>query len=315
MALLTSMPSFDLVVTAVFNVDTDQIGIVSAEATLDYMPFAEHQQFMIDDGKNRQTFEFVRSGDSPTPGNVAIGYSVGGSTPNQMASAIMNAINGVYNPTTFNVSASLSGIGDNNSTGVVYLFGQAIINGGPAINPYGMTYGSVGLLDGVLFWPRRAVEPGHLCRPIRPGLPYAPSTRRTSATPPCRGRKAAVILSGNQVSNSQNSGILVEAWPRGELVGPTVIFSGGGGSGAAGTAVVSNGQVVGINITSGGTGYTSPPTVSVSGGGTGAVGNRCAQQWRDRQRAGVGRRSQLRKRRQQLELPPPGRRREYAHAQ
>jgi uncharacterized repeat protein (TIGR01451 family) len=50
----------------------------------------------------------------------------------------------------------------------------------------------------------------------------------------------------------------------GYTVPPVVIFSGGGGSGAAGVAVLGpNCSVVSIIITSGGSGYTSPPTVTL----------------------------------------------------
>lgn len=48
---------------------------------------------------------------------------------------------------------------------------------------------------------------------------------------------------------------------------PTVGFTGGGGTGAAATAVVSDGVVVGINVTNAGSGYTSAPTVGFTGGG------------------------------------------------
>jgi hypothetical protein len=48
---------------------------------------------------------------------------------------------------------------------------------------------------------------------------------------------------------------------------PTLTFTGGGGQGAAGTAVVVDGKVIGINITSGGTGYTSAPTITINSGG------------------------------------------------
>ncbi len=48
---------------------------------------------------------------------------------------------------------------------------------------------------------------------------------------------------------------------------PTVVFSGGGGSGAEATAVLSGKKVHHIDITSGGSGYTSVPTISFSGGG------------------------------------------------
>jgi len=54
---------------------------------------------------------------------------------------------------------------------------------------------------------------------------------------------------------------------------PTVVFTGGGGSGAAGTATVSGGQVTGVTITSAGSGYSTAPVVSFTGGGgTGAGG-------------------------------------------
>lgn len=52
---------------------------------------------------------------------------------------------------------------------------------------------------------------------------------------------------------------------------PTVNITGGGGSGAAATAVLDGDAVVAINITSPGTGYTSVPTVTLSGDGTGAT--------------------------------------------
>jgi hyaluronate lyase len=54
---------------------------------------------------------------------------------------------------------------------------------------------------------------------------------------------------------------------------PTVTFSGGGGSGAAGTVMISGGRVTAVTMTSGGSGYTGAPTVSFSaGGGSSASG-------------------------------------------
>ncbi|MFZ3005848.1 MAG: hypothetical protein WA047_06705 [Phenylobacterium sp.] len=45
---------------------------------------------------------------------------------------------------------------------------------------------------------------------------------------------------------------------------PQAIFSGGGGSGAAGTVVVDgSGAVTGVTVTSGGSGYSSDPTVTI----------------------------------------------------
>jgi hypothetical protein len=46
---------------------------------------------------------------------------------------------------------------------------------------------------------------------------------------------------------------------------PTVTFTGGGGSGAAATAVVSGGVLTGISMISGGSGYTSAPIVTFGG--------------------------------------------------
>ena len=48
---------------------------------------------------------------------------------------------------------------------------------------------------------------------------------------------------------------------------PAISFSGGGGSGAAAIAVISGGAVVSLSITAPGSGYTSAPTIGFSGGG------------------------------------------------
>jgi len=53
---------------------------------------------------------------------------------------------------------------------------------------------------------------------------------------------------------------------------PSVGITGGGGTGATATAVVTNGRVTAINVTAGGTGYTTAPTIAITGGGgTGAT--------------------------------------------
>lgn len=52
---------------------------------------------------------------------------------------------------------------------------------------------------------------------------------------------------------------------------PAVGFTGGGGSGAAGTAIVADGTVVGVDMTNSGTGYTSAPAVGFTGGGGSAA--------------------------------------------
>lgn len=58
----------------------------------------------------------------------------------------------------------------------------------------------------------------------------------------------------------------------GYTTAPTVAFSGGGGTGAAATAIVADGKVVGFNITNAGSGYTSAPSITLTGGaGSGAA--------------------------------------------
>jgi hypothetical protein len=66
--------------------------------------------------------------------------------------------------------------------------------------------------------------------------------------------------------------VIITAGGSGYTTAPTVTFSGGGGTGATGTATVANGAVTGVTITNPGSGYTSTPTIAFSGAGTGAAG-------------------------------------------
>ena len=50
----------------------------------------------------------------------------------------------------------------------------------------------------------------------------------------------------------------------GYTVSPVVTISGGGGSGASGSALITSGQVVALNLESSGSGYTSIPSVSIA---------------------------------------------------
>ena len=63
------------------------------------------------------------------------------------------------------------------------------------------------------------------------------------------------------------SGVRITNGGTGFTSAPTVGFTGGGGSGAAGTAIVDAGAVVRIVITNPGVGYTGVPTVTFTGGG------------------------------------------------
>lgn len=75
-----------------------------------------------------------------------------------------------------------------------------------------------------------------------------------------------------QAANGVNQ-VAISAGGAGYTSAPTVTFTGGGGAGAAGTALVANGAVTGVVITNPGSGYTGAPTISFAGGeGTGAAG-------------------------------------------
>lgn len=74
-------------------------------------------------------------------------------------------------------------------------------------------------------------------------------------------------LLGTIDPNTGNSLCTITAGGSGYTSPPTVAFSGGGGSGAAATAIEDAGVVTSITITNRGTGYTSAPTISFSGGG------------------------------------------------
>jgi hypothetical protein len=77
------------------------------------------------------------------------------------------------------------------------------------------------------------------------------------------------VISGFYVPNTQNQvGVInLTNGGSGYTSVPKVTIAGGGGSGAKASATIVNGQVVGINLTNGGAGYTSNPTVTISGGG------------------------------------------------
>ncbi len=77
----------------------------------------------------------------------------------------------------------------------------------------------------------------------------------TSATP--INASATAILSGTTVGAVQ-----VTAGGTGYTVAPTVVFTGGAGTGAAATAFVSGGKVVAVDVSTAGTGYTSAPSVT-----------------------------------------------------
>lgn len=83
---------------------------------------------------------------------------------------------------------------------------------------------------------------------------------------------AKPLIASTYQTGSVNS-VTVTAAGTGYTSTPAVSFSGGGGSGAVGTAVLTSGAVTSVTITSAGSGYTSAPVVLFSGGGgSGATG-------------------------------------------
>jgi FtsP/CotA-like multicopper oxidase with cupredoxin domain len=63
------------------------------------------------------------------------------------------------------------------------------------------------------------------------------------------------------------TGITLTSGGSGYVSPPTVVISGGGGTGATAVATLAGTGIVAIQMTSGGSGYTSQPTVSFTGGG------------------------------------------------
>jgi hypothetical protein len=63
------------------------------------------------------------------------------------------------------------------------------------------------------------------------------------------------------VTNNVVTGVTITSGGRNYSTPPAVYFCNGGGSGAAGTAVLSSGLVVNVSISNGGSGYTSTPSV------------------------------------------------------
>jgi pectin methylesterase-like acyl-CoA thioesterase len=84
--------------------------------------------------------------------------------------------------------------------------------------------------------------------------------------------KLTQASTGNYTAGVTANGLLVNpvvtVGGGGYTTAPTVTFTGGGGSGAAATAIISAGGVVtGLNLTANGSGYATAPTVSFAGGG------------------------------------------------
>jgi hypothetical protein len=71
---------------------------------------------------------------------------------------------------------------------------------------------------------------------------------------------------GTVLSEASVTGVTLTSGGSGYGSGTTVSFTGGGGSGAAGRPVITNGVIMDVVLTSGGSGYTGAPAVSFSSG-------------------------------------------------
>ena len=79
-----------------------------------------------------------------------------------------------------------------------------------------------------------------------------------------------VILSGNATAVAtlglSAASFTINGGTTEYSIAPTVTITGGGGTGATATAILTSGVVSGITITNAGAGYTSAPTIAFSGG-------------------------------------------------
>lgn len=100
------------------------------------------------------------------------------------------------------------------------------------------------------------------------GADYATAPTVTLSAPPDGGVQATATAA---VSGGAITGFTITEAGTGYVDPPTVTITGGGGSGAIGTAVL-GGPVTAITIVEPGAGFASTPTVSISsGGGSGAT--------------------------------------------
>lgn len=79
------------------------------------------------------------------------------------------------------------------------------------------------------------------------------------------------ISSGNFENIGSASAVVMGTGGTGFTTVPPVTFTGGGGTGMAGTATISGGAVTGVTLTNLGQGYKTAPAVSFGGPGTGAT--------------------------------------------
>lgn len=99
---------------------------------------------------------------------------------------------------------------------------------------------------------------------------WLPNTRYQKYSPTeqienlCEPKVYSTATATAIISNGSVTQIQVNNSGSGYETAPSIVITGGGGSGATATAIVVDGMVVSIVVTSGGSGYTSAPTVTIS---------------------------------------------------
>lgn len=102
------------------------------------------------------------------------------------------------------------------------------------------------------------------------------STQVPSVVPPAGGAQVTFLPGSGALASATVSGtgqidkINITSGGSGYTSVPKIVITGGGGSGATANATVTNGVVTAITITSGGSGYTSDPAIAIVSG-SGAV--------------------------------------------
>ena len=107
--------------------------------------------------------------------------------------------------------------------------------------------------------------------------PYYDAVSKTYRSPDGTSAADAAILASTDYAEWNNNhayqvtAINVARGGSGYTFAPTLVITGGGGSGAVAHATVANGSIVGVVIVNAGRGYTNTPQIAITGIGSGAV--------------------------------------------
>lgn len=155
-----------------------------------------------------------------------------------------------------------------------------IINPGSGYTsaPTGVSGGTHGCDYSVTWILGKQVQSIQLANGNTGGSGYSTQPSVSIAAPTMPSGSASPTVTANLGAAATNAGEVVAVTITNQGSGyssvPNVAFSGGGGTNAAGTAVIgTTGQIDTITLTNAGSGYTSNPTVTITdaGGGTGAT--------------------------------------------